>query len=169
MATDNEIEKEIVEKGLTAQRVTPDLIESLIIHEDYHVFPGTMMTVCALTLLNGYSVHGTSACASPENFNEDIGRKIARASAVNEIWGLEGYLLKQHLYDNTGKTVKGRLLEESSDLGGKTYKLMNFVKTEQFQELDPEMKELIARQLLLMREYLEILGKRLNLMDKYQK
>lgn len=66
------------------------------------MFPGTTMTVCALTLRNGFQVVGESAAASPENFNEEIGRKIARTKARNEIWQLEGYLLKQKLYDASG-------------------------------------------------------------------
>ena len=97
--TDSQIEKEIQEKGLTAPRVTPELLDEVIVSEQYHVFPGTTFTACLLTLKNGYTVLGESACASPENFNAEIGRKIARANAKNKIWALEGYLLKQKLFD----------------------------------------------------------------------
>ena len=97
--TDSQIEKEIQEKGLTAPRVTPELLDEVIVSEQYHVFPGTTFTSCLLTLKNGYTVLGESACASPENFNAEIGRKIARANAKNKIWALEGYLLKQKLFD----------------------------------------------------------------------
>ena len=38
-----------------------------------------------------------SACASPENFDAELGRKIARDNARNKIRALEGYLLKQRL------------------------------------------------------------------------
>lgn len=93
------LEKEIKEKGLTAPRVTLELIDSKIASEQYHVFPGTMVTVCCLTLLNGFNVMGESACASPSNFNEELGRKIARGHARDKIWALEGYLLKQSLMD----------------------------------------------------------------------
>ncbi len=65
--------------------------------EQYHVFTGTTMTVCALTLRNGYIVTGESAAASPENFDQAIGRKIARDNARNKIWALEGYLLREKL------------------------------------------------------------------------
>lgn len=103
MSTDEQaIEKEIQAKGLNAPRLTPEAIDAVIIDEAYHVFPGTTMTVCALTLRNGFQVVGESAAASPENFNEEIGRKIARTKARNEIWQLEGYLLKQKLYDASG-------------------------------------------------------------------
>jgi len=53
-----------------------------------------------LTLQNGFTVVGESACASPENFNAELGRKIARENARNKIWMLEGYLLKQRLHEN---------------------------------------------------------------------
>ena len=96
---DQEIEKEIQEKGLTAARVTPERLEQVIAYEQYYVFPNTTFTACLLTLKNGYTVIGESACASPENFNAELGRKIARDNAKNKIWALEGYLLRQHLHD----------------------------------------------------------------------
>lgn len=95
--SETEIEQEIQTKGLNAPRLTPDHIDSVIVGETYHVFPGTTMTVCALTLRNGFIVTGESAAASPENFDAEIGRKIARANARNNIWALEGYLLRERL------------------------------------------------------------------------
>ena len=97
--TDEAIEKEIQEKGLTAPRVTPEHLENVIVSEQFYVFPNTTFTACLLTLANGYTVMGESACASPENFNAELGRKIARENAKNKIWQLEGYLLKQHLFE----------------------------------------------------------------------
>jgi len=91
------IEAEIQAKGLNAPRLNPQMIDAAIASEQYHVFPGTTMTVCALTLRNGYIVTGESAAASPENFDKEIGRKIARENARNKIWALEGYLLREKL------------------------------------------------------------------------
>ena len=95
--TDKDIEKEIQAKGLTAPRITPEHLETVIVSEQYYVFPNTTFTACLLTLVNGYTVLGESACASPENFNADLGRKIARDNAKNKIWALEGYLLRTKL------------------------------------------------------------------------
>lgn len=95
--SEQDIEKEIQSKGLNAPRLTPDKINECIQSEQYYVFPGTTMTVCAMTLRNGYIVTGESAAASPENFNEAIGRKIARENARNKIWALEGYALRERL------------------------------------------------------------------------
>lgn len=119
MSTDQAIEQEIQAKGLTAPRVTPQRIEEVIAGEYYFTalqgaqreklaatsgFIGVahpdqlgLLTFCVLVLKNGFTVTGESACASPENFNVELGQKIARANAVNKIWPLEGYLLKQQL------------------------------------------------------------------------
>ncbi len=95
--SEQDLEREIVEKGLTAPRITPADIDNCIVSEQYYVFPQTTFTVCLLTLRNGYAVCGESACASPENFNAEIGRKIARENARNKIWALEGYALRNKL------------------------------------------------------------------------
>lgn len=97
MSFDKEIEKEILEKGLTAPRITLEQVERKIVEAQFHQFEGTTFTVCLLTLENGFQVSGESACASPENFDIEIGRKIAHGNAVQKIWSLEGYLLKERL------------------------------------------------------------------------
>lgn len=99
MLDEDELEQEIRDKGLDEPRLTPDKIEAAIREEQYYVFPGTQVTVCCLTLRNGYNTVGESACVSPGNFDADIGRKVARDSARQKIWALEGYLLKQSLYE----------------------------------------------------------------------
>ena len=94
------IEQAIQETGAKAPRLTPESIDAVIVDEQYYTFPGTTLTVCCLTLRNGYNVTGESAAASPENFNAEIGRKVARAEARDKIWALEGYRLKQELYEH---------------------------------------------------------------------
>jgi hypothetical protein len=115
---DQAIEQEIQAKGLTAPRVTPFDIEAEIASEHYFVggdgiygaahksgdqdvqqFPASLdlLTFCVLTLRNGFTVTGESACASPENFDAEIGRKIARQNAVAKIWPLLGFRLRDKL------------------------------------------------------------------------
>lgn len=109
---DKAIEEEIQAKGLIAPRVTPADIDANIEGEYYFTagqaksadptIPGyhkelDLLTFCVLVLKNGFTVTGESACASPENFNAEIGKKIARQNAVNKIWPLMGYALKQKL------------------------------------------------------------------------
>ncbi len=99
MANEQEIEKDIQDAGLNAPRLTPDRIDAQIVAEDYHVFPGSQLTVCCLTLQNGFTVTGESACVSPENFNGEIGQKVARGHAREKIWAFEGYRLKQSIHE----------------------------------------------------------------------
>lgn len=119
----DDTEAQIQAKGLTAPRVTPDHLDSCIVSEVYFtagevvegnaasfikseyregervLAPLDCLTFCVLVLRNGFTVTGESACASPENFDEEMGRQIARGNARNKIWALEGYLLKQQLHD----------------------------------------------------------------------
>lgn len=117
---DQAIEQEIQDKGKTAARVTPADIEANIAGEHYFTAadgvrgellssspelgvdigeddPRSLLTFCVLVLKNGFTVTGESACASPENFDAEIGRKIARANAVQKIWPLMGYELRSKL------------------------------------------------------------------------
>ena len=116
----SDIEKEIQAKGLTAPRITLADIETLIasafyLHGKeigatswYGFGPANItaqqvetalscLTLCVLVLKNGFTVTGESACASPANFNAEVGRKIARQKAIEKCWPLLGYALKERL------------------------------------------------------------------------
>ena len=112
--SDAGIERLIRAKGKTAARVTPADIEANIRAETYFTaFDGFMaddrdmamqdadalklLTFCVLVLRNGFTVTGESACASPENFDAEIGRRVARENAVQKIWPLMGYELRTKL------------------------------------------------------------------------
>ena len=121
---DQAIEQEIQAKGKTAARITPADIEANIDSEHYFtasegrsgalanetyvgrekptlgdgdLLPLQLLTFCVLVLRNGFTVTGESACASPENFDAEIGRKIARQNAVQKVWPLMGYELRSKL------------------------------------------------------------------------
>lgn len=117
MKAEQEIEADIVAAGKTAARVTPADIDAAIVSEFcFTAGEGVLgasamgtrpagradslnrLTICVLVLRNGFTVTGESACASPENFDPEIGRKIARENARNKIWALEGYLLRERLH-----------------------------------------------------------------------
>lgn len=78
--------------------MTPENIEAAILTEQYHVFPGTCLTVCCLTLQNGFNIVGTASCADPSNFREEIGRKFSREDARNKIGAFLGYALRDKLH-----------------------------------------------------------------------
>lgn len=90
-------EAAIQAKNLNAPRVTPADVDAEILAEQFHVFPGTTVTVCVLTLQNGFTTVGHSACADPANFDEEIGRNIARGNAREQIWPLLGFRLRDAL------------------------------------------------------------------------
>lgn len=119
-----EINEDLLIKKAVAPRVTLEALEANIVAEHYFtayegrmgsIVEGTyetqgsqagtdidlesikLLTFCVLVLKNGYTVHGVSGCASPENFNREIGMSIARNNAVNQIWPLMGYELKTKL------------------------------------------------------------------------
>ena len=123
-ANNQTIEAQIQAKGKTAARVTPADIEANIASEHYFtardgrrgaLADGTyvgrekpqmddadlaaldLLTFCVLVLRNGFTVTGESACASPENFDAEIGRNIARQNAVAKVWPLMGYELRSKL------------------------------------------------------------------------
>lgn len=83
----------------TQNTVKAEELSELVESEQYHVFPGTTLTVCCLTLKNGYTVTGEAACADPDNFNEVTGKHYARKDAIRKLWPLEGYLLCQRLHE----------------------------------------------------------------------
>jgi hypothetical protein len=86
-------------KGATrAPRLTPANIDAVIVGETFTVLPSQRVTVCELTLLNGFTVRGESAVVSIENFDATIGQKVARDNARSKVWELEGYLLKERLH-----------------------------------------------------------------------
>lgn len=79
-------------------KLTPDDINNVIKKEEYFNPEGTTLTICILTLKNGFQVTGESASASIENFDINIGKKLSKSRAVEQVWKLEGYLLKEKMY-----------------------------------------------------------------------
>jgi hypothetical protein len=113
--SDQQIEQEIQAKGLTAPRVTPADIEAEISAEYSFVVGDVLqqapivdslklLTICVIVLRNGFTVTGESACASPENFDAELGRKIARQNAIAKVWPLLGFRLRDKLIADANKT-----------------------------------------------------------------
>lgn len=161
--SEQEIEKKIQEKNLNAPRLTPALIDDAIKSKDFHVFGETCLTVCCLTLRNGFTVTGESACASPENFNAEIGQEIAFEQARNKVWALEGYLLKQKLFD-TPVSYADRIKLELSELAVNTGKINAFIQSEAYEALDAEVKEAMLDQSVAMMGYFNALKRRIELL-----
>ena len=199
--TDNEIEQELQAKGKTAARVTPNHIESIIASEHYFTAsdgvqgdyakkaeryspipvpePLCLLTFCVLELDNGFTVTGESACASPENFDPEMGRKLSRANAVRKIWALEGYLLRQKLHEqapqqgNAGSTVDDdalangtlqphqlRVVTELDEVKDRYDKLVTFIGGDVFSALPEQEQRSLEAQSHIMLAYVEVLTQR---------
>ncbi|MDD7545216.1 MULTISPECIES: Gp49 family protein [Actinobacillus] len=79
-----------------APRITQDHLVSIITKKEFHRLSETL-TVCVLTLRNGFTVTGESACVSPANYDKTIGENVAYKNAFDKLWQLEGYALKNKL------------------------------------------------------------------------
>lgn len=125
--TDQSLEAEIQAKADKAPRVKPADVEAEIVSEFYFTAAdgvrgesemGTSpagrarhlewLTFCVLVLRNGFTVTGESACVSPENFNAEIGRRIARENAINKIWPLLGFRLRDQLTTSTAQKATAK-------------------------------------------------------------
>jgi hypothetical protein len=113
----DDIQKDIEARGLDAPRVRPADVEAEIADEFYFTASDGvsgclsartqilkaqpvalgLLTFCVLVLRNGFTVTGESACASLENFDADIGRRVARQNALNKVWPLLGFRLRDQL------------------------------------------------------------------------
>ena len=81
--------------------VTKDGIKARIVRIEYFVLPKSTVTLCSITLDNGFSVRGESACVDPDLFDKDLGEKLAYEQAFNKLWAFEGYLLAEKLYQQS--------------------------------------------------------------------
>lgn len=81
-------------------RVTPDVVNAAIVSSQFDKLPGTQIIVCTLTLRNGAKVIGQNYGAiDPKRQDDAMGQKAAFAMAVEKVWELEGYLLRQRLHE----------------------------------------------------------------------
>lgn len=184
---DQTIENEIRAKGKTAPRITPADIEANIACEHYFTAsqaisltagitppaPLDLLTFCVLVLRNGFTVTGESACASPENFDAEIGRKVARANAVQKIWPLLGYQLRSMLARKEEATAvrsqysglaphQQRVVDEKAELDAKRDRLRVFIAAPDFEAVPADERSRLVRQDMLMSDLSEVLAKRIE-------
>ena len=152
------------QEKIGGKRVTLDALKANIAKEEFHVFPGSQLTVCVLTLLNRFTVTGESACADPAMFNEEIGQKIARENAERKIWPLMGYALKEEMMKEVPSgDFKDRVREEARQLQENIGKLDAFINgSVQFDRLSVAEQNDLREQHVAMTEYYGVLMRRIN-------
>ena len=95
---------------MTRTAVDKQYLESRVQDVDYLVMKDGRTTVCTITMANGFTVNGYSACVLACNFDEALGRKYSYADAFDKLWPLEGYLLAEEVYSR----ARG---DENHDIG----------------------------------------------------
>lgn len=145
--------------------------------------PLELLTFCVLVLKNGFTVTGESACVSPENFNAQIGREVARENAINKVWPLLGYELKERLHNAAvaqqkpapGTAIEGyasmlphqqRVCDEQAEVADKLNKLVVFTTTQLFESLPTDERERMVMQRQAMTAYNLVLCERIAAFKK---
>jgi hypothetical protein len=88
------VEKMADDLGCNNNRITKELIESRIKEIDYQtvVIAGQKLMFCGIRMDNGFVVVGKPAtCIDPDNWRDEIGKKISLDNTFDEIWRLEAY------------------------------------------------------------------------------
>ena len=120
-----------IKKG-EAPKVTPAELKAAIKSETFTLLPNERTTICQLTLDNGFTIEGSSSCVSKENYDREIGERIARENAINGLWQLLGFRLADRLHQ--AKMRKSRGVRYRDSVSGfyvtKEYALLNPATTE---------------------------------------
>lgn len=116
MLTDAELEAALAASPSPA-RITREYIESRIASTAYVRLtpPNDTVTICSITINNGFSVRGESACVDPANYRADSGEKTAYDQAFGKLWPLFGFLLAE-----TRRVATEPPLAEAADEPGTT-------------------------------------------------
>ena len=144
----------------TLPRVKPEDLEAQV--KDVSFFRDGTLTICVITTHNGFKLVGESACAHPDLYNEEIGKKLARAQALQKLWPLLGYQLRDQLFVRDEATFVDRLKAEYEYVSDNVTKLRLFITSPKYLELEADVREDLKTQYEAMLPYMEILHKRLN-------
>lgn len=164
------LEREIQAKANRAPRVTPVDVKAEIVGETFTLLPSGRVTVCELTLKNGFTVRGESAVVFIENFDEGIGRKVARDNAEKEVWQLLGFRLRDEQADAAADLAdvklvpphQQRVLDEKRELDERLSKLDAFILDNPlYLQLPTDEQDRLSRQSKAMAGYSGILDERI--------
>lgn len=95
-------EAQVIVAQKTGKKVTESSIKAKIDSVNYEtlVMGDTIGTLCIITMKNGWISTGFSAPADTTNFDKDVGQRYAYDNAFKPLWQLEGYLLRETLFNN---------------------------------------------------------------------
>ena len=116
-----------IKKG-EAPKVTKNELEAAIKGETYTLLPNERTTICQLTLDNGFTIEGSSSCVSKENYDREIGERIARDNAINGLWQLLGFRLADRLHQAKLRKSRGAKYRDAAS---------GFYVTKEYAKLNP--------------------------------
>lgn len=137
-------------------KITKEFLESQISSVAYQRGKGTL-THCYITVKNGFTFTGESACVDEASFDEGMGKKFAYEQAFEKMWMPYGFWLKQ----KTGGTPIDRMQIELDDLHDKMDKLGVFIAKGQPEFLNDDEWVLLQEQTNHMANYYNVLNARL--------
>lgn len=92
--------KKLEDIKMAPPAITEESIGEIMESSDFEVFTSfDKCTIVSCRLPNGFVVTESSACVSPEGYNEELGTNICLDKIKDKIWELEAYRLQQELYE----------------------------------------------------------------------
>lgn len=160
------------EKIVTATdqtKVTMEDVRRAVKGETYTVLPDGRTTVCQLTLDNGFTVTGESACVHKDNFVKELGEQAAREKAIDKVWAFLGFRKAEELNkkEPPKTTYLDRLIKERDELEKRVGILSDTLSDapayiQLRSTFHPVQEKLMREQLTCMRHLLTVLNQRLN-------
>lgn len=142
-------------------KVNPQDVKNMIVGETFTVLPNGLTTVCQLTLSNGWTVLGQSACVDPAEFDAETGKEIARRNAEDEVWKFAGYELMQKI-QKLRLSPKERLKLELLELRERQSRLSKFLSSDTDVGIPEYAYNLLKQQETVQKNLIEILEERLK-------
>lgn len=73
--------------------ISQKMVDDFIVAKEVSTL-GDKVTIVRATLRNGFELVESSACVSPENYDEKLGAKICMEKIEDKVWFLLGFLLQ---------------------------------------------------------------------------
>jgi Phage protein (N4 Gp49/phage Sf6 gene 66) family len=148
-------------------RVKPEDVENAI--GSVKFITHERLTLCVITMKNGFMVTGESVCVHPDLYNQEVGETLSKNRAKEKIWTLLGYVLRERIHQSGADNFLGRLFKERDDLVKKITALDAFRHKQTFSDLPLEDQSDLLTQRAIMGSYIEILETRINRLKHNQK
>lgn len=152
-----------------SNRVTPQDVQDAIVNKTFTLLPDGRTTICQLTLYNGFTVYGSSACVSIENYNQELGERYSEEKAIDRVWEVLGAVLADRLHKKEQETAKpvaldyvSQMRQEHSELQGRLSRLLQFIGSDAYYHLPAREQEALREQSYAMQAYYAILSRRLR-------